>query len=453
MKALSVALVLCLMVGIAFADRVSLSGTVLDYNTGVPVAGAWVTVGTKRVISEANGSYTFTGLLPGTYWVSAWSEGYLAGGATFLLGTTDVIGANIFIKSLVFISVAEDVRGMETVEVSEEGITVGMKTIVSGVLDVPPEEAIGQFAAILVIAPGVVIKDAQGNVVTAAPMISVTYLERSQCPLPATGTFGMNASDVYKSPGTKQTVTTDIVIDGVRTELTVEGPHDLLNEGSVMRASNVPFAAFVLEGNGEQGWTFSEPQVLTGNPARFNPPIDLLSSGLPPGTKIPFVDADGEIVYGTLREVGSIRLWVSVLTTYLMQANFNFEVTSSELEASVKAGKIAATKPAGSQSEISSSTNFDFEGGIDPLTQMYLRVLIVQYLEVPEEVLSAEVILGENQEIVEVRTVSRLTIEIVIGEGVIASYGVTITAIDGVVQSVPVAVEQQSWGKVKAMFR
>lgn len=424
--------------------RVSLHGTVLDEQTGAPVDGAWVTLGTTaRVKTGADGTYTFTNLLPGTYFVSISSAGYLAGGVAFVVGTADVFGANIQLTNFASIPNAEDVRGTETVEVSEEGVTTGTKAITSGVPlgELTVEEKKALFPATLVVGDTPVeIQDAGGDIVTESPEITLTYLEQSQCPTPASGTFGMSPEDVYTQPGTAVTTSQAVVVEGVATNLEVETPNTLLRKGSVVRVSNVPLAGFVLEANGEQGWTFSEPQVLTVNPANLTIPMNLIGAGVPPGTQIPFVDSNGDVHYAELRDDGSIELEVSEFDTYLMQTDFNIDVTDSEVTA-----LLAAAKPVAIQGEIMSLTDFLFHQEIDPVLKTTLIALISGYLGLAQDV-TLDVTLDEDEQIVNVTTTCVVTIEVVMGPFTLLSYTVTITSINGVVQEIIVTIHLHESG-------
>lgn len=417
--------------------RVSLNGTVLDQKTGIPVAGARVTLGTiAQTTTGADGSYTFTGLLPGTYYISVSKAGYIAAGSGVVVSTEDVFGANLFLTAYEFIPNVEEVRGTETVQVSEEGVTETKTTVVS--LKPPEgqtsEDMLEQAAAGLVVDAGVTIKDAAGNVITEPPALSVTYLEPSQTPTPASGTFGMKPEDVYTRPGTKETATTEVVVEGETVELTVETPNELLAEGARVRATKVPFAGFVLEANGEQGGTFSEPQTLTVNPQQLTVPVDLLGSGIPVGTQIPFVDSDGEVTYGTLQEDGTIDLEVTKIDTYLMQTDFNIDVIDSKVTAS-----LGAAKPVAPQAVIRGFTEFLFAEEIDETTKAQIIVLILTYMNLAEY-MEQQVILDENQQVVEVRTETNIIIEVVLGEYTLKTYRVTIISINGVIQEIRIVV-------------
>ena len=428
----------------AVTTRVSLHGTVLDEKTGAPVGGAWVTLGTTaRVKTGADGSYTFSNLLPGTYYVSVSSSGYIAGGVAFVVGTADVFGANIQLTNFASIPNAEDVRGTEVVEVSEEGVTTGIKAITSGVPlgELTVEEKKTLFPATLVVGDTPVeIRDAEGNTVTEAPEITLTYLEQSQCPTPVSGTFGMSPQDVYTKPGTKETTTQEVVVEGVTTKLKVETPNTLLRKGSMVRVSNAPLAGFVLEVNGEQGWTFSEPQVLTVNPANLAIPLNLIGAGVPSGTQIPFVDSNGDVHYGELREDGSIDLEVSKVDTYLMQIGYNINVTDSEVTALP-----AAAKPVALQGEIMSLTEFLFHQEIDPVLKTTLIALISGYLGLAQDV-TLDVTLDEDEQIVNVTTTCEVTVEVVMGPYTLLSYTVTITSINGIVQEIVVTIHVHESG-------
>ena len=443
----------------AVTTRVSLHGTVLDQNTGVPVSGAWVTLGTTaRVQTGADGSYVFKGLLPETYYVSISSAGYITEGVAVIVGTADVFSAPIQLTKFEFIPNAEDVRGTETVEVSEEGVTTGTKAITSGVPvgELTVEEKKALFPATLVVGDTPVeIRDAEGDAVTKSPQITVTYLEQSQCPTPAMGAFGMSPQDVYTRPGTAVSTTQEVVIDGVPTTLTVETPNELLRKGSVVRASNVPFAGFVLEANGEQGWTFSEPQVLTINPANLSIPVNLLGAGLPAGTQIPFVDSDGEVHYATLREDGAIELEVTKIDTYLMQTNFDFNVQESDVTLQTGAAKAAAP-----QWQITSETQFvftceDVVGDCeipDEGTRMNLIAALTLYLNLGwEEQVGIEVELKLGEQVVATETTSRIAIRVTLpmeggGEVTLFWYHVIITVKEGTVYMVEIIKVTHSSG-------
>ncbi|MCK5526608.1 MAG: hypothetical protein KAJ05_05620, partial [Candidatus Latescibacteria bacterium] len=352
-------------------------------------------------------------------------------------------GANIQLTNFASIPNAEDVRGTETVEVSEEGVTTGTKAITSGVPlgELTVEEKKALFPATLVVGDTPVeIQDAGGDIVTESPEITLTYLEQSQCPTPASGTFGMSPEDVYTQPGTAVTTSQAVVVEGVATNLEVETPNTLLRKGSVVRVSNVPLAGFVLEANGEQGWTFSEPQVLTVNPANLTIPMNLIGAGVPPGTQIPFVDSNGDVHYAELREDGSIELEVSEFDTYLMQTDFNIDVTDSEVTA-----LLAAAKPVAIQGEIMSLTEFLFHQEIDPVLKTTLIALISGYLGLAQDV-TLDVTLDEDEEIVNVTTTCVVTIEVVMGPFTLLSYTVTITSINGVVQEIVVTIHLHESG-------
>jgi len=422
--------------------RVSLYGRVLDQD-GIPVQGASVTLGTKRVTSGAGGSYVFTGLLPGTYVVSVSLQGYIAGGAAFLVSTADVIGADLTVMKLEDIPNAEDVRGTEIVEVTEEGVTVGVKAITSGVPvgELTVEEKKTLFSATLVLQSGVQIKDATGNVVTEAPELSMTYLEQSQLPAPATGTFGMSAANVVTRPGTREVRTQEVVIEGETVELAVETPNELLREGTVVRASSVPFAGFVMESNGEQGWTFDGPQVLTVNPANLSVPVDLIGAGLPPGTQIPFVDSEGQVTYATLQDDGTLDLEVSKIDTYLMQVDFNIDVIESEVTALA-----GAAKPVAPQVAVTSDFDMTFDPPQDPAYVNFLMGVLVQNLGLSEAI--TDVVLELAQSIVTMQTTITVTMDMVLGGTTFFSVEVTIVVTEDGITEVGVEVITHESGKL-----
>ena len=429
--------------------RVALRGRVTDEVTGTPVAGAVVTLGTSAVLTGADGSYTFTNLLPGTYYVTVSKSGYIAGGSGFAVSTSDVLDADLTLTSFAFIPNVEDVRGTTEVAVSEEegkeGEIVETVTVVSLVPQAgeTAEQAEERAAVGLVVEAGVKIKDAAGNVVTEAPALSVTFLDQAQCPSPASGTFGMKPEDVYTKAGTKETATQTVVVEGETVELTAETPNELLTEGTQVQASNVPFAGIVLEANGEQGGTFSEAQKVIVRPEQMTVPVNFVDAGVPTGAQIPFVDSDGEVIFGTLLEDGTIDLEVTKIDTYLMQTNFTINVEDSDV--SFQTG---AAKPVAPQAVITSETTFEFISTveIDEATKGRIIDMLLRHLALVDFT-STFINLAVGQEIFPVRTECRIVIVVelpVTGAGgaitliELFEYIVKITCIDGRVQEIEV---------------
>ncbi|MCK5732794.1 MAG: hypothetical protein KAI38_01310, partial [Candidatus Latescibacteria bacterium] len=149
---------------------------------------------------------------------------------------------------------------------------------------------------------------------------------------------------------------------------------------------------------------------------------------------------NGDVHYAELREDGSIELEVSEFDTYLMQTDFNIDVTDSEVTA-----LLAAAKPVAIQGEIMSLTDFLFHQEIDPVLKTTLIALISGYLGLAQDV-TLDVTLDEDEQIVNVTTTCVVTIEVVMGPFTLLSYTVTITSINGVVQEIVVTIHLHESG-------